>query len=54
MKDRYSSTLATRLDDKDRGVIIVVMQRLHEEDLAGHLLCSGNWSHLDLPTIAKV
>ena len=52
VKDWYSSTLATRLDDKDRGVIILVMQRLHEEDLAGHLLCSGSWSHLDLPAIA--
>ncbi len=50
--DWYSSTLATRLDDKDKGVIVVVMQRLHEEDLAGHLLSSGNWSHLDLPAVA--
>jgi predicted phage terminase large subunit-like protein len=48
----YSSTLATRLNDKQRGVIIVVMQRLHEEDLAGHLLEQGGWRHLDLPAIA--
>ena len=52
VKDWYSSTLATRLDDKDRGVIILVMQRLHEEDLAGYLLDAGTWSHLDLPAIA--
>src|SRR5262245_25744208 len=28
------------------------MQRLHEDDLAGHLLEQGNWQHLDLPAIA--
>ena len=29
-----------------------VMQRLHENDLAGHLLDQGGWQHLDLPAIA--
>jgi predicted phage terminase large subunit-like protein len=48
----YSTTLATRLNDKRRGAIIVVMQRLHEEDLAGYLLSQGGWHHLDLPAIA--
>jgi phage terminase large subunit-like protein len=28
------------------------MQRLHENDLAGHLLEQGGWEHLDLPAIA--
>ena len=35
-----------------RPAIIVVMQRLHEDDLAGHLLDQGGWQHLDLPAIA--
>ena len=48
----YASTLATRLNDKRRGVIILVMQRLHEDDLAGHLLEQDGWRHLDLPAIA--
>ena len=48
----YSTTLATRLNDKQRGVIVVVMQRLHEDDLAGYLLDQGGWHHLDLPAIA--
>ena len=48
----YQGTLSTRLNDKRRGAIIVVMQRLHEEDLAGHLLEQGGWHHLDLPAIA--
>ncbi|MGZ3533562.1 MAG: hypothetical protein ACXVAR_19105 [Vulcanimicrobiaceae bacterium] len=28
------------------------MQRLHENDLAGHLIDQGGWYHLDLPAIA--
>ena len=48
----YGSTLVTRLNDKQTGVIIVVMQRLHEEDLAGFLLEQDGWEHLDLPAIA--
>jgi predicted phage terminase large subunit-like protein len=33
-----------------RGVRrVVVMQRLHENDLTGHLLKKGNWAHLCLP-----
>jgi hypothetical protein len=50
--DWFGGTLVSRLNDKERGPIIVVMQRLHEDDLAGHLLEQGNWEHLDLPAIA--
>jgi len=35
--DWYGGTLISRLNDKETGSIIAVMQRLHEEDLAGHL-----------------
>ena len=48
----YRETLFSRLDRKVDGVIIVVMQRLHEDDLAGHLLREGSWTHLSLPAIA--
>jgi predicted phage terminase large subunit-like protein len=50
--DWYGGTLVSRLNDKENGPIIVVMQRLHEDDLAGHLLRQGNWRHLELPAIA--
>jgi predicted phage terminase large subunit-like protein len=50
--DWYGGTLVSRLNDKENGPIIVVMQRLHEDDLAGHLIEQGNWHHLDLPAIA--
>lgn len=50
----YSTTLLSRLNDKTRGAIVLVMQRLHEDDLAGHLLETGSWEHLSLPAIAEI
>ena len=47
----YDNTFSSRLNDKKNGVIIVVMQRLHENDLSGHLLERGGWVHLNLPAI---
>jgi predicted phage terminase large subunit-like protein len=52
VNDWYSGTLVSRLNDKDKGAIVVVMQRLHENDLAGYLLNQRGWEHLDLPAIA--
>jgi predicted phage terminase large subunit-like protein len=49
----YGTTLLSRLDDKKTGSIIVVAQRLHEEDLPGQLLRNGSWQHLNLPAIAE-
>lgn len=49
----FEHTFATRLDDKRHGAIVVVMQRLHAEDLSGHLLAKGGWQHLCLPAIAE-
>ncbi|WP_377190456.1 phage terminase large subunit [Ruegeria meonggei] len=52
VKDWYDTTLLSRLDNKSTGAIILVMQRLHVDDLAGHVLAKGGWRHLDLPAIA--
>jgi predicted phage terminase large subunit-like protein len=49
----YENTLVSRLDDKVKGAIVLVMQRLHMEDLAGHLLEKGGFEHLCLPAIAE-
>ena len=49
----YNKTLYPRLNDKRRGRILLVMQRLHENDLTGHLLAQGGWTHLRLPAIAE-
>lgn len=49
----FASSLSSRLDDKNNGSIILVMQRVHECDLSGHLLEAGGWNHLNLPAIAE-
>ena len=51
--DWYFHTLLSRLNSKDEGVIILVMQRLHQEDLVGEVLDRGPWEVLSLPAIAK-
>jgi predicted phage terminase large subunit-like protein len=50
--DWYGGSLVSRLNDKQQGAIVAVMQRLHEDDLAGHLLRQGDWTHLNLPAKA--
>src|ERR1019366_5758317 len=50
----FDRTLYSRLDDKRSDAIIVIMQRLHLEDLVGYLLPKGPWVHLSLPAIAEV
>lgn len=49
----YASTLLSRLNNPKSGPIILIQQRVHEADLAGHLLEQGGWEHLDLPAIAQ-
>lgn len=43
------STIPTRKNDPKRGAEVLIMQRLHERDLTGHLLDQGGWTHLCLP-----
>jgi predicted phage terminase large subunit-like protein len=51
----FKSTLLSRLDDKRTGAIIIVMQRLHMDDLTGFVTSqSDEWEILDLPAIAEV
>ncbi len=49
----FRHTAATRLDNPKTGAIVLIQQRLHEEDLAGVLLDGGGWEHLNLPAIAE-
>ena len=49
--DWYQNTIQSRLNKPD-GPIIIIMQRLHEEDLSGWLLSGGSgepWKHLVIP-----
>lgn len=45
----WDQAMSTRLNDPKTGARIVVMQRVHEEDLAGHVLAQGGYVHLNLP-----
>lgn len=47
--DWHDGTISTRFNDPATGVEILVMQRLHERDLAGHVIEQGGWHHLCLP-----
>lgn len=50
-----SNTLMSRLDNKETGAIIVVMQRVHMHDLSGFLSSSSDdWEVLSLPAIAEI
>ena len=48
----FDHTLLTRLNDKRQGRIVVIMQRLHEDDLVGHLLRHEEFRVLRFPAIA--
>jgi len=47
--DWHDGTLCSRFNDPKTGIEVVVMQRLHERDLCGHLLDRGGFTHLCLP-----
>ncbi|MCL2656824.1 MAG: phage terminase large subunit [Betaproteobacteria bacterium] len=50
----FQNTLESRKNAPERTPIILIMQRLHEADLAGWLLAGGNgetWEHVCLPAI---
>ena len=49
----FSNTLLGRLNDKRDGRIVVTMQRLHEDDLAGRLARRGGWEALRPPALAE-
>ena len=52
---RFNNTIASRLNSQETP-IIVIMQRLHENDMAGFLLAGGSgeeWEHLCIPAITS-
>lgn len=49
----YDNTLLSRLNDKAKGAIILVQQRLHQDDLVGHVLEQSDWHVLNFPAIAE-
>src|SRR5689334_1915566 len=49
----FSHTLYSRLNDKRNGAIVIIMQRLHEDDLVGHVLGQEEWEIIRFPAIAE-
>ena len=49
----YSSTLLSRFNNKQSGALILVMQRLHEDDLSAKVLKEEGCRHLVLSAIAE-
>ena len=51
----FDQTLVSRLNNRKKGVIVLVMHRLHLEDLTGHLLSKPKviWHHICLPMISE-
>lgn len=56
INDRITDTVKSRLNDRDTPIILI-MQRLHEEDPTGFLLNGGTgetWHHLNLPALIEL
>ncbi|MDG7053490.1 MAG: phage terminase large subunit, partial [Wolbachia endosymbiont of Alcedoecus sp.] len=51
----FDQTLVSRLNNRKKGVIVLVMHRLHLEDLTGHLLSKPKniWHHICLPMVSE-
>lgn len=54
VNDIFDNTISSRLNDPKTGVKILIMQRLNNDDLTGHLLKRKNWEALILPTEYEV
>ena len=49
----FDNTLLSRLNSKLNGCIIIIMQRLHMNDLVGHVIEKEKWELLTFPAIAE-
>jgi predicted phage terminase large subunit-like protein len=49
----FDHTLYSRLNNKRHGAIVIIMQRLHEDDLVGHVLAQEEWEVVRFPAIAE-
>jgi predicted phage terminase large subunit-like protein len=46
----WDKAMSSRLNDMRTGARVIIMQRLHEDDLTGHVLRQGGYEHLCLPS----
>ncbi len=52
VKNNYDHTISTRLNHPKESAIVCVMQRLHDDDLAGHMLRQEEFETVKVPAIA--
>jgi predicted phage terminase large subunit-like protein len=53
VNDWYDNTLRSRLNSQEDGAIIIVMQRLHADDLVAHVQQNETWDVLSFPALAE-
>ncbi len=46
--DWLDTTLSTRLNDKNKGAVVLIMQRLHTNDPTASMMKNGAWEHVKL------
>lgn len=49
----YGLAMSSRFNDMTKAVIILIMQRLHDDDLSGHLIRRGGFTLLKLQSICE-
>ena len=52
VNERFNTVIMSRLDNPKTGRVVISAHRLHQNDLAGHVLESGEWDSIALPFIA--
>lgn len=45
----WDESMSTRYNQPAEDAAVIIMQRVHMDDLTGHLLAKGGWEHLCLP-----
>jgi len=47
----FTEALTTRVNDPSDSAFVVIMQRVHEQDISGHIIehLRGSWDHICLP-----
>lgn len=49
----FNAEVLQRLKDQNRGAVIVLMHRLHHDDLCGHLIAGEQpWTHVKVPALS--
>jgi predicted phage terminase large subunit-like protein len=45
----WREVIPTRVNDAQKSAFVVIMQRVHEEDVSGDIIAQGGWTHVMIP-----